>query len=143
MSRSSSSRNLGSPPLFAIDDVIGAALLGPDRETEFEQIAPLLEARGTPKADELMGGRYVPGVRAFFDHQYGLDRGGAVPLAPDGVEVRRMETKAIGQSDSRQFWLLLADPGQAIFSARAGKSAPPGFHTPPRARWEGRFRAVL
>jgi hypothetical protein len=86
MSRQSSSRNVESLPLFATDDVIGAALLGPGRETEFKQMAPLLEARGLPKIDELMGGRYVPAVKAFFDHQYGLDRGGAVPLAPDGME---------------------------------------------------------
>ena len=73
-------------PLFATDDVIGAALLGPERLQEWRQIAPMLEARGLPKVDPLMGGRYVPAVRAYFDHQYGLDRGGGVPLAPDGVE---------------------------------------------------------
>jgi hypothetical protein len=73
-------------PLFATEDVIGAALLGADRLKEWRQIAPLLEARGLPKIDPMMGGRYVPAVRAFFDHQYGLVRGIDVPLAPDGVE---------------------------------------------------------
>ncbi len=73
-------------PLFATDDVIGAALLGVERAREWPQIAPLLEARGLPKIDQLMGGRYIPAVRAFFDHLYGLDHGGDVPLAPDGVE---------------------------------------------------------
>jgi hypothetical protein len=45
-------------------------------------------ARGFPKIDALMGGRYTPAVRAYFDHQYGLDRdrSGDAPLAPDGVE---------------------------------------------------------
>jgi hypothetical protein len=33
-----------------------------------------------------MGGRYVRAVVAFFDRQYGLDRGGDLPLVPDGVE---------------------------------------------------------
>ena len=48
---------------------------------------PMLELRGLPKVDQLMGGRYVPAVRAFFDRRYGLDRSAAnVPLAPDGVE---------------------------------------------------------
>jgi hypothetical protein len=75
-----------SLPLFPTEEVIGAMLLGPDREHEWRQIAPLLEMRGLPKIDQLMGGRYVPAVVAFFDHQYGLDRGGAPPLAPDGVE---------------------------------------------------------
>jgi hypothetical protein len=72
-------------PLFASDETIGAALLGPERVNEWRQIAPLLEARGLPKVDQLMGGRYMPAVRAFFDHLYGLDRG-ATPLSPDGVE---------------------------------------------------------
>jgi hypothetical protein len=73
-------------PLFASDDAIGTALLGADRAQEWRHIAPLLEARGLPKVDHLMGGRYVRAVMAFFDHEYGLDRGGEVPLAPDGVE---------------------------------------------------------
>ena len=49
-------------------------------------MVPMLEARGLPKIDHLMGGRYTRAVIAWFDHQYGLDRGTAVPLAPDGVE---------------------------------------------------------
>jgi hypothetical protein len=73
-------------PLFADDSSIGAALFGPERAREWPPIAALLEGRGLPKIDQLMGGRYVPAVRAFFDHQYGLDRGGDLPLAPDGVE---------------------------------------------------------
>ena len=73
-------------PLFAADEAIGAMLLGPGRDQDWRQIVTLLEARGLPKVDPLMGGRYVPAVRAYFDHQYGLDRGRDVPLAPDGVE---------------------------------------------------------
>jgi hypothetical protein len=73
-------------PLFATDDLIGTALLGADRVQEWRQIAPLLETRGLPKVDHVMGGRYVPAVVAYFNHQYGLDHGGNVPLAPDGVE---------------------------------------------------------
>jgi hypothetical protein len=74
-------------PLFASDDIIGRALLGADRVQEWQQIAPLLEARGLPKIDALMGGRYWPAVIAFFDHLYGLDhQGGRAPFAPDGVE---------------------------------------------------------
>jgi hypothetical protein len=73
-------------PLFATDDVIGAALLGADRVQEWKQMAPLLEARGLPKVDALMGGRYVRAVIAFFDHLYGLDRDASAPLVPDGIE---------------------------------------------------------
>lgn len=71
-------------PIFADDASIGPALLGRDRAREWAAIAPLLEARGLPKIDALMGGRYVPAVIAYFDHQYGL--GGNLPLAPDGIE---------------------------------------------------------
>jgi hypothetical protein len=79
-------KSLNNLPLFATDDVLGAALLGADRVQEWRQIAPLLETRGLPKVDKLMGGRYVPAVVAHFDHLYGLDHGGHPPLAPDGVE---------------------------------------------------------
>jgi hypothetical protein len=86
-SRAGQTSNLASLPLFAADDAIGAALLGRERVAEFKQIVPLLEARGLPKVDQLMGGRYTRAVIAFFDHQYGLDRGGDdLPLAPDGTE---------------------------------------------------------
>ena len=73
-------------PLFATEEVIGAMLLGPGREQEWRQIAPPLEARGLPKVDQTMGGRYVRAVVEFFDHLYGLDCGGSLPLAPDGTE---------------------------------------------------------
>lgn len=86
MSRSGEASSIQALPLFATDAVLGAALLGDDRVREWREIVPLLEARGLPKVDTLMGGRYVPAVRAYFDHQYGLDRGGDLPLAPDGVE---------------------------------------------------------
>jgi hypothetical protein len=86
MSRLRTASNLSALPLFAGDAALGAALLGPDRVGEFRQMVPLLEGRGFPKVDHLMGGRYVRAVVAYFDHQYGLDRGGTPSLAPDGTE---------------------------------------------------------
>jgi hypothetical protein len=74
-----------SLPLFAADGAIGAMVLGSGREKEWREIAPLLEARGLPKIDPMMGGRYVPAVICFFDQQYGLNHG-SIPLAPDGPE---------------------------------------------------------
>lgn len=72
-------------PLFADDSAIGQALLGLSRAAEWRQLAPLYERRdGFPKIDDVMGGRYVPAIRAFFDRIYGLS-----PIeikAPDGVE---------------------------------------------------------
>lgn len=72
-------------PLYADEASIAAAILGPKRAGEWGQIAALLEGRGLPKIDALMGGRYVPAVRAFFDKEHGL-AGAASPLAPDGSE---------------------------------------------------------
>jgi hypothetical protein len=71
-------------PLFADDASIGVALLGPGRAHEWDKIADLLETRGLPKIDSLMGGRYVPAVKAFFDRDYGLSV--LSPLKPDGAE---------------------------------------------------------
>ncbi len=72
-------------PMFAPDEAISVAFMGPGKTNEWKQIATLLERRGLPKIDALMGGRYVPAVKAFFDKDYGLTA--ALPLqAPDGVE---------------------------------------------------------
>ena len=78
-------RALDQLPLFADDAAVGAALLGPNRAGEWRQLAALLEVRGLPKIDALMGGRYVPAVKAFFDRDYGIN-GAQSPLAPDGIE---------------------------------------------------------
>lgn len=71
-------------PLFAGEAELGAALLGPQRACEWKALAPLYERQGLPKIDEIMGGRYVPAVKAFFDQQYSLSP--LVPAAPDGIE---------------------------------------------------------
>lgn len=77
-------RALETLPAFADDSALGKALMGPRKAGEWRSIAALLEGRGLPKIDLLMGGRYVPAVRAFFDRANGL--GGEQPLAADGVE---------------------------------------------------------
>lgn len=76
--------SLADLPLFASDDAIGTALLGPARACEWKALVGLYERQGFPKIDEVMGGRYVPAVKAFFDQQYGLSS--LVPAAPDGIE---------------------------------------------------------
>jgi hypothetical protein len=74
-------------PLFADDRSLGAALLGRERACEWKSLAALYERQGLPKIDEVMGGRYVPAVKAFFDRTYGLDGPASpVPAAPDGIE---------------------------------------------------------
>lgn len=67
-------------PLFASERDIANALMGPGRYSTWRAIAPLLERRGLPTIDGLMGGRYTPAIRAFFDREYGDPRpGGDVP----------------------------------------------------------------
>ncbi|QHP69557.1 hypothetical protein EI171_21060 [Bradyrhizobium sp. LCT2] len=72
-------------PLFASEMDISVALMGPGRYTEWRGIVPLLERRGFPKIDGLMGGRYTPAVRAFFDREYGI-HGQSSGRAVDGPE---------------------------------------------------------
>lgn len=71
-------------PLFATDAEIGRALLGLARACEWPSLAPLYERRGFPKVDPVMGGRYTPAIKAFFDGEYGLVS--LAPAAPDGIE---------------------------------------------------------
>jgi len=71
-------------PLFASDAEIGAALLGTKRASEWKTLAPLYERHGFPKIDPIMGGRYVPAIKVFFDKQYGVAT--LVPAAPDGID---------------------------------------------------------
>lgn len=81
---SRATRTLDSLPLYATDQQLGPAILGPVKAGDWPQIAELLEGQGLPKVDTLMGGRYVPAVKAFFDHENKLTSG---PLpAPRSVE---------------------------------------------------------
>lgn len=72
-------------PIFADDAAIGQALLGTVRASEWPSLVPLFEREGFPKVDPVMGGRYVPAVKAFFDRQYGLLTSPG-PSARDGME---------------------------------------------------------
>ncbi|RZM99942.1 hypothetical protein CWO91_34795 [Bradyrhizobium genosp. SA-3] len=70
-------------PLFADERSLSEAILGPGTYTAWRAIVPLLERRGFPKIDGLMGGRYTRAIRAFFDREYGI--GGVTQvLSPDG-----------------------------------------------------------
>lgn len=75
-------QTLDKLPLFASEEAIACALLGPGRTTEWHQIVPLLERRGFPTIDGLMGGRYTPAVKAFFDRDYRVAGDQVVASAP-------------------------------------------------------------
>jgi hypothetical protein len=78
-------KTLDELPLFATDDDLSAALMGTGKITAFRSVAPLLEADGFPKIDALMGGRYTPAVKAFFDREYRLSESRPV-ASRDGPE---------------------------------------------------------
>jgi len=78
-------RSIDDLPLFASEDDLSTALMGTGKITVWRQIAPLLEGDGFPKIDALMGGRYTPAVRAFFDREYRLNAAHPV-AARDGPE---------------------------------------------------------
>lgn len=75
-------RTLDELPLFASEEQIATAVLGPGRTVDWRGIAPLLERRGLPGIDGLHGGRYVPAVRAFYDAQYRVRSDGAPAREP-------------------------------------------------------------
>jgi hypothetical protein len=81
-------------PLFASDAEIGAALLGSKRASEWNALAPLYERQGFPKIDPVIGGRYVPAIKAFFDKQYGI---ATLPTVPDGIDRPETWKTAPGQ----------------------------------------------
>jgi hypothetical protein len=76
--------SLDDLPMFADDLAIGQALLGTVRAAEWPSLVPLYEREGFPRIDPVMGGRYVPAVKAFFDRQYGLTQ--VASTARDGIE---------------------------------------------------------
>jgi hypothetical protein len=72
-------------PLFPTEAHIARLVLGPGRGGEWKGIAHVLERQGLPKIDHLMGGRYWPAVKVFFDYRAGIGTK-APPPALDGQE---------------------------------------------------------
>ena len=72
-------------PLFADERSLSEAVLGRGKYTHWRAVVPLLEARGFPKIDGLLGGRYVSAVKAFFDREYRV-HGPTQISVPDGPE---------------------------------------------------------
>jgi len=64
------SKTIDDLPLFATDEQIGEVVMGPGTTKEWHAMLPLLERRGFPSIDGLLGGRYVPAVKAYFDREW-------------------------------------------------------------------------
>ena len=60
------SRRFDDLPLYADDVDIARAVLGSGHTDEWKAISVILEREGLPPRDPLMGGRYWPGVQAWF-----------------------------------------------------------------------------
>lgn len=73
-------------PLYPTEEQIARAILPPDHVKSWDGIAAVLERRGFPQIDPLLGGRYWPAVKAFLDRRHGLHNDLSFPKAPDGEE---------------------------------------------------------
>ena len=101
-------------PLYAGEDEIALAILGPRRAHEWKAKAIILERHGLPPIDPFMGGRFWLAVLMFFYARNALDgrmpagvksplsaRIRSVPFAPDGGEVldgEEEKTLSVGES---------------------------------------------
>jgi hypothetical protein len=72
------------PPLFLKDTEIARLLTKDMTVDEWKAKAVILEREGLPKVDPIMGGRFWPAVRSFFERQYGINTPHLT--APDGPE---------------------------------------------------------
>ncbi|SFU39031.1 hypothetical protein SAMN02799631_00398 [Methylobacterium sp. 174MFSha1.1] len=103
-------------PLFASDRDIAVALVGEDMAPTIIDMMPVLERMGFPKPDPFFVGRYVPAVRQFLDHRYGLTATTAT-ACDGGVESERWDlldnkTGRLASSGTRK----AAAPSQVGFS---------------------------
>ena len=73
-------------PLYTPETMLARLVLGKDATTvKWSAVATILEREGLPRIDPLIGCRYYPAVRAFFDRRHGLTSS-TVPSGSDGAE---------------------------------------------------------
>jgi len=71
--------------LFRTEEQVAEDVLGPGNKVRWHSLAIILERHGLPRIDPLMGGRYGPAIRAFFDRRAGLSER-TVPSRADQPE---------------------------------------------------------
>ncbi len=69
--RQSARLTLDDLPLFASDQDLAVAIVGPERAAAFLDALPTLEKRGFPPTSMAFGGRYVPLVKRYFEATWG------------------------------------------------------------------------
>jgi hypothetical protein len=86
--RRSDRLTLDDLPLFASDEDLAVAIVGPERAGDFLKTLPTLERRGFPPRSEAFGGRYVPLVRDYFEATvrgaFAVTGNGVVRDGPEG-----------------------------------------------------------
>jgi hypothetical protein len=76
-------------PLYASEEQVAEMVFGPGHLRDWRDRAAILEREGLPKVDPMMGGRYLPAVRTFFDQRNGVilgQNGKPVLKVPDGKD---------------------------------------------------------
>ncbi|WP_436637141.1 hypothetical protein [Microbaculum sp. FT89] len=71
--------------LYLSESEIAKRILSSAKVKEWPEIAAVLERDGLPRIDPILGGRYWPAVKAFFDRRHGLTKR-FVPANADGEE---------------------------------------------------------
>ncbi|MDZ5454440.1 hypothetical protein [Labrys sp. ZIDIC5] len=80
----SSPLNPLTAPLFLDEATVAVFVLGSKEASQWRALAIVLERHGLPKKHPIIGLRYWPAVKAWFDKEYGL--GGSQILKPDGQD---------------------------------------------------------
>jgi len=55
--------------LYGSEEEVAEMVLGPGRLRDWRERTIVLEREGLPEIDPLMGGRYLPAVKTFFDQR--------------------------------------------------------------------------
>jgi len=79
-------RTLNELPLFAGEEELADAIMGPGNRARWRQVVRSLERCGFPKIDALLGGRYTPAIRTFFDREHGIGTEELKPRIEDEPE---------------------------------------------------------
>ncbi len=98
--RQSARLTLDDLPLFASDQDLAVAIVGPERAAAFLDALPTLEKRGFVPTSMTFGGRYVPLVKRYFEATWGnatvTPHGGVVVDRPEGPWINRRSKRSAG-----------------------------------------------
>ena len=94
--------------LYRTEEQIAEDVLGPGSLIRWRSLAMILERQGMPQIDPLMGGRYGPAVKAFFDRRAGLSER-TVPSRADQPESYKCLPSSSSTAKASRPGTLIAD----------------------------------